>query len=365
VDNCGNTASHTFEDITIDNTAPTVTGPIAPATIACIGELPAADSEGALSAAMNMATDNCYVDRAEWVSDVPAMPTVCPATIVRTYRVFDCAGNSATVTQTITLDDNEVPTWTTPTGDLDRTCLCGDPGFEDCKAAALALAPVGSDNCTPTVTLVSTVTLADCGGSIRRTWSVSDGCGNTSTVLFTQTISIVDNAPPTWTTLVGALDMSVECSNTAALAAAQALVPVANDNCDMTLTPVKTAGTFVAGGFCPQEGTYTNTWVVTDDCGNTSTSFTQVITITDNTAPTWTTVAGTLDRTVACNNPSLLVSANALAPTEKRWRLCAQRRMPHGRHLHQYLDGDGRLWQYQHHFVCAGHHGGGQYPAEH
>ena len=31
---------------------------------------------------------------------------------------------------------------------------------------------------------------------------------------------------------------------------------------------------------CPQEGTYTNTWTVTDACGNVSQVFTQVITIT-------------------------------------------------------------------------------------
>ena len=34
-------------------------------------------------------------------------------------------------------------------------------------------------------------------------------------------------------------------------------------------------------------GTYTNTWTVKDDCGNTSDTFTQVITLQDTAAPTF------------------------------------------------------------------------------
>ena len=62
--------------------------------------------------------------------------------------------------------------------------------------------------------------------------------------------------------------MTLECSDAAGLAAAQALLPAACDNCDGNVTNiVKVSGTFVAGS-CPKAGTYTNTWTVTDDCGN-------------------------------------------------------------------------------------------------
>ena len=89
--------------------------------------------------------------------------------------------------------------------------------------------------------------------------------------------------------------------------------PVATDNCDATLTPIKISGAFAVGS-CPQEGTYTNTWTVTDDCGNVSAIYTQVITVEDNTVPTWTTAANNLDRTVECSDAPALAAAQALFP---------------------------------------------------
>ena len=70
----------------------------------------------------------------------------------------------------------------------------------------------------------------------------------------------------------------------------QAMFPVATDNCDADVTDiVKVTGSYVAGATCPEAGSYTNTWTVTDACGNVSGVYTQTITIIDTTAPTWTT----------------------------------------------------------------------------
>ena len=70
------------------------------------------------------------------------------------------------------------------------------------------------------------------------------------------------------------------------------MLPVATDNCDPDVTNiVKVTGLYVAGALCPEAGSYTNTWTVTDACGNVSAVYTQTITIIDTTAPTWTTVA--------------------------------------------------------------------------
>ena len=75
-------------------------------------------------------------------------------------------------------------------------------------------------------------------------------------------------------------------------------LPVATDNCDPDVTNiVKTAGAFVAGA-CPQAGTYTNTWTVTDDRALINTFHTQLSTISGTPAPACTTTAGALDITL-------------------------------------------------------------------
>ena len=128
-------------------------------------------------------------------------------------------------------------------------------------------------------------------GTYTNTWTVSDTCGNTSEA-FTQVITIQDTTAPTWSTTAGSLNTTIECSDATAIAAAQAQFPVAADNCESDVTNIfKNAGQFVASEECPNAGTYSNTWTVTDACDNTSSVFTQVITIQDTKAPTWTNTA--------------------------------------------------------------------------
>ena len=115
---------------------------------------------------------------------------------------------------------------------------------------------------------------------------MSDACGNIAAAPYTQTITIIDNLAPVWTTAPNALNLTIECSNSAAIAAAQSLFPVAADNCDNNVTNLsKVSGVFVPTAGCAESGTYTNIWTVSDDCGNTSVAYTQIITLRDNTDP--------------------------------------------------------------------------------
>ncbi|MEP2279762.1 Calx-beta domain-containing protein, partial [Maribacter sp.] len=112
--------------------------------------------------------------------------------------------------------------------------------------------------------------------------SSTDSCG-----IGTHTPTIIDvQQPPqvNWSTAPNALDRTIACDNIAALNHANSLVP-ATASCNFTLH--KTAGNFVQSGACPTEGTYTNTWTFTDACGRVSDTFTQVITIEDDEAPTF------------------------------------------------------------------------------
>ena len=195
---------------------------------------------------------------------------------------------------------------------LDVTLECSDVAG---LATAQAMFPVATDNCDTDVTNIVKVSgayvagaLCPEAGSYTNTWTVTDACGNVSAV-YTQTITIIDTTSPTWTTVAGALDVTLECSDVAGLAAAQAMFPVATDNCDTDVTNiVKVSGAYVPGAVCPEAGSYTNTWTVTDACGNVSAVYTQTITIIDTTPPTFTVpdditicrdITGAYDRTAA------------------------------------------------------------------
>jgi hypothetical protein len=321
-DACDNTSTVFTQVITIqDTTAPTWTS--TPGSLDQTIECSDVAGLAAAQALAPAATDNCDTNLAAPVKVAGnfVASSTCPngGTITNTWTVTDACNNTSTVfTQVITIQDTTAPTWTSTSGSLDQTFECSDVAG---LAAAQALAPAATDNCTtnlaaPVKVAGNFVASSTCpnGGTITNTWTVTDACNNTSTV-FTQVITIQDTTAPTWTSTPGSLDQTIECSDVAGLAAAQALAPAATDNCDTNLAaPVKVAGNFVASSTCPNGGTITNTWTVTDACNNTSTVFTQVITIQDTTAPTWTSTPGSLDQTIECSDVAGLAAAQALAP---------------------------------------------------
>ncbi|WP_316633127.1 gliding motility-associated C-terminal domain-containing protein [uncultured Flavobacterium sp.] len=321
-DDCGNITSAFTQVITIeDTTKPTWTTQAGTldVTVQC------SDTEALASAQATfpVATDNCDSD----VSNIVKISGQFVAnescrnsgTYTNTWTVKDDCGNTSdTFTQVITIEDTTKPTWTTVAGTLDVTIQCSDT---EALASAQATFPVATDNCDSDVSnIVKTsgqfMASESCrnSGTYTNTWTVKDECGNTSDT-FTQVITIEDTTKPTWTTVAGTLDVTIQCSDTEALASAQATFPVATDNCDGDVSNiVKTSGQFMASESCSNSGTYTNTWTVKDECGNTSDTFTQVITIEDTTKPTWTTQAETLDVTIQCSDTEALASAQATFP---------------------------------------------------
>ena len=272
-------------------------------------------------AAFPVATDNCDNNVANIVKSAGAFVAgSCPqaGTYTNTWTVTDdCNNVSAVFTQVITIIDTQAPTWTTAAGALNRTLQCSDAAG---LTAAQALFPTAVDNCDLSVTNIvkssGTFVAGSCpqAGTYTNTWTVRDDCTNLSAV-FTQVITIIDTQAPTWTTAPAALNVTLQCSDAAGLTAAQALFPTAIDNCDLSVTNiVKSSGTFIAGS-CPQAGTYTNTWTVRDDCTNLSAVFTQVITIIDTQAPTWTTAPAALNVTLQCSDAAGLTAAQGLFPT--------------------------------------------------
>ncbi|WP_366186111.1 gliding motility-associated C-terminal domain-containing protein [Flavobacterium ovatum] len=315
-DVCLNTSTTFTQVITIiDNTAPTWTtvAENLNRTIQC------SDASGltAAQALTTVATDNCggTVTYTKTSGAFVAGSCANSGTYTNTWIAKDvCLNTSTTFTQVITIIDNTAPTWTSAASSLNKTIQCSDASG---LTTAQALAPVATDNCGGTVTYTKTsgaFVVGSCAnsGTYTNTWIAKDVCLNTSTT-FTQVITIIDNTAPTWTSAASSLNKTIQCSDASGLTAAQALAPVATDNCGGTVTYTKTSGAFVVGS-CANSGTYTNTWVAKDVCLNTSTTFTQVITIIDNTAPTWTSAASSLNKTIQCSDASGLTTAQALAP---------------------------------------------------
>ena len=306
----------------IDTTSPTWT--TLPAALDVTLECSDVAGLATAQAMFPSATDNCDTD----VTNIVKVPgayvagALCPeaGSYTNTWTVTDACGNvSAVYTQTITIIDTTAPTWTTLPAALDVTLECSDVAG---LATAQAMFPSATDNCDTDVTNIVKVpgayvagALCPEAGSYTNTWTVTDACGNVSAV-YTQTITIIDTTSPTWTTLPAALDVTLECSDVAGLATAQAMFPSATDNCDTDVTNiVKVPGAYVAGALCPEAGSYTNTWTVTDACGNVSAVYTQTITIIDTTAPTWTTAVNALDVTLECSDVAGLATAQAMFPS--------------------------------------------------
>ncbi|MBS1634267.1 MAG: HYR domain-containing protein, partial [Bacteroidetes bacterium] len=290
-----------------DKTAPviTTTAGSLDATLEC------SDASGiaAALAAVPLATDNCATTPAiHLIEDITTADPNCANAYVRvrTWNFTDGCGNtSLNFVQTIRVQDHTAPVITTTAGSLDATLECSDASG---LTAALAAAPVATDNCTttPTMNLVSDVTTPDanCANAyVRvRTWNFTDGCGNTS-LNFVQTITVQDHTAPVITTTAGSLDATLECSNASGIAAALAAAPVATDNCTTTPTIHLVSDVTTPDPNCANAYIRVRTWNFTDGCGNTSLNFVQTITVQDNTAPVITCPAtGNINRntTVAC-----------------------------------------------------------------
>ncbi|OUR91034.1 hypothetical protein A9Q87_11190, partial [Flavobacteriales bacterium 34_180_T64] len=139
-----------------------------------------------------------------------------------------------------------------------------------------------ADNCT--LDLEATYTDATADGDcpnasiITRTWTLTDECGNSTTL--DQTINVVDSTPPTFT---APDDITIECDQDASDVTLTGDVTDEADNCTLDLEATYTDAT--TDGDCPNTYTITRTWTLMDECGNT-TSLDQTINVVDTTVPT-------------------------------------------------------------------------------
>ncbi|MEO1259391.1 MAG: gliding motility-associated C-terminal domain-containing protein [Bacteroidota bacterium] len=248
---------------TIDEPAPVNT------TIQCGDPLP----NGATLDASDGCNINVTTETGTPSDDLSGLSACGVGDVIRSWEAEDCAGNTSSVTQTITIEDTTNPTIDVPVP-ADLTVECGN------LPAAASLA--ASDGCDTDVTTTGLPTddnsgLTACGtGQIIRTWEVEDCSGNS--VSASQTITIEDDLAPTINESIPA-DITVECGS---IPAAQPLD--ASDDCDTDVTSTGLPTDDISGLSSCGTGEIIRTWEVMDCSGN-AVSASQTITVEDGTSP--------------------------------------------------------------------------------
>uniref|UniRef100_UPI0037C19519 gliding motility-associated C-terminal domain-containing protein n=1 Tax=Flavobacterium sp. TaxID=239 RepID=UPI0037C19519 len=321
-DGCGNTSTNFVQTITVqDTTAPVVT--TVPASLNAILECSNATAIAASLAQVPVATDNCTaLPTINLVSDVTTTSTTCANAYqrVRTWNFTDGCGNTSTnFVQTITVQDTTAPVVTGILLAINANgCTTADAPAALTTVAALETAGLTiSDNCTADTNLVVTsvdgTATGNCPITFTRTYTIKDGCNNTTTAI--QTITINDTAAPV---IIGTLtsvnisgcpltDPSAAMTTVAALELAGVTI---SDNCTTDANLVVTSIDSNATGICPI--VFTRTYTIKDACNNAVTT-TQTITISDTTPPDF---SGILPQNITLECNQTIPSAPRLTATD-------------------------------------------------
>ncbi|MBK7709888.1 MAG: hypothetical protein IPJ37_02130 [Bacteroidales bacterium] len=291
-DECGNfvTVNHT---INVDDTqAPVVTGSLSATTVegcSTVAAPAAATTAAALEAMTGGITiaDACTPDASLTVTNSDIVDGTCPIHITRTYTITDACGNVTNLLHEIYVDDTTPPTFTAPANiTIFKDAACG----YDASVTVTGDVTDEADLCDVTLnaTFTDLVSNGTCVGEqiITRTWSLTDDCGNTTTHL--QVITVRDNIAPTFTVPANITIYKDAACGYDASVAITGDVTDESDNCVVTLNATFTD--LLSNGSCVGEQIITRTWSLTDDCGNMTTDV-QIITIKDNSAPTFTVPA--------------------------------------------------------------------------
>lgn len=198
----------------------------------------------------------------------------CPETITRIYEISNECGLTSSFTQTIVINNTNIPTLSGVPKDKTVSCVSvpNPPGIgTDIIGASYCAIP-------PSVTFNETRTDEICPFDylLTRTWTVIDECGNSYSE--SQLLHVIDTIAPTAS---DPTPISVQCASDVP-APNTSIIADAVDNCSAVQVVIAHISDISDGNICPE--TITRTYSITDECGNTA-SVNQIITITDDTSP--------------------------------------------------------------------------------
>ncbi|MEL7426470.1 MAG: T9SS type A sorting domain-containing protein, partial [Bacteroidota bacterium] len=273
-DECGNTSAVTINWFLVDQSPPEFQG--IPADI-CTDELPPLPNV--------QAVDDCEFAVLEFNQSEP-IDCEGGQYVERSWTATDICGNTATATQRITLSPGNGPTISfdypglgdAVDGDLVRVPVDCGVSFEETLAELEAAVSI-ENSCNSGNTEVELELIGDGDCTIegylaryRLSVSATDVCGNTST--FGIMIDLVDETPPVVTSPE---EITIECGLE---------VPTikATDECGDVASITFMDSTPIEPSCASDPQVFERIWTVTDLCGN-STTFTQLISVIDNTGP--------------------------------------------------------------------------------
>ena len=296
IDECGNPSDCEHTIVVNDTINPTIDCPDN-VSVQCPGDIPSVvtDSSQFVLLAGAALDDNCTSIENLVITHVgdASDGLACPGTITRTYRVTDECGNWNECEQIITVDDTIDPEGTQPPDAGSYQCLENIPAAATNGAELVAQGGTASDNCTALedliVTSVDTPLTDPCGGTVERTYTIADECGN-SFELPPQTFGVNDTTDPSMVWCP-----NVTRNNDAGVCGAEVLLNAfASDNCDgdllITYWIESDPGVFDQFISNPYFFPVSVTQVeaeARDACYNFSERCSFTVTVNDNEAPHW------------------------------------------------------------------------------
>jgi uncharacterized repeat protein (TIGR02543 family) len=258
-DGAGLTATSTQTVTVLDSQKPTI------ATVDVVVSANASCNATGVDLGTPTTADNCSV--ASVTSDAPTTFPLGDTTV--TWTVTDGSGNTATATQTVTVEDTILPTITAPAdvnGNVNASC--GANGVVIGNA-------ITADNCSVALVTNDAPVIFPLGET-TVTWTVTDGSGNTATA--TQLVTMGDTIFP----VVKAKNATVYLNSTGQAIILPSMIDNGTtDNCDFTLTV--SPNNLV----CANIGQNNVLLIATDASGNQSFK-PATITLVDNLNPTIT-----------------------------------------------------------------------------
>ena len=309
-------AHNTYNFSIVDTMAPVITGIVPNDTVACPNDVPAvfADLTALANALVGDETsivDSCTtfanlemsVEAAEYVQS-------CEYQIVRTYTVTDECGNSSSITHTIYIHDTIAPVISGTLADVTVVCVEEMPAAVQSVAELLALLQGDdaaiTDNCSDFAGLTLTSSTPEftalCHASYVRTYTVSDTCGNTTTI--TQNLIFEDNVDPVVEGALADITIYADSSCNHTLPAAWTTVADLTDagldisDCNLASDVTVSDADMTVVDACTN--LVVRTYTVSDSCGN-STTTSQNIYIEDTIHPWMQPIADTLLVSTDCH----------------------------------------------------------------